>query len=147
MFNESFLQTKKIGKNGMNLNKKSEVLIDKKLDAFFKEGKDAIEKFFKRKCERYKKLNQMKKELNTKRMQEDFNRGIEDIQFEKERKISKFEEALDLISLNKKLKLKNDEELIPDEIISLNENSDDDLDIIYSNSLKNKRKKLFSYNK
>ena len=89
----------------------------------------------------------MKKELNTKRMQEDFNRGIEDIQFEKERKISKFEEALDLISLNKKLKLKNDEELISDGIISLNKNSDDDLDIIYSNSSKNKRKKLFSYNK
>jgi len=136
MFNESFLQTKKIRKNGMNLNEKSELFIDKKLDAFYIEGKDAIEKFFNRKCERYKKLNQMKEEFNNKRMQ-----------FEKERKISKFEEALDLISLNKKLKLKNDEELVPDGIISLNENSDDDLDIIYSNSSKNKRKKLFSFNK
>ena len=55
MSNESFLQRKKISKNGMNLNEKSEVLIDKKLDAFYIEGKDAIEKFFNRKCERYKK--------------------------------------------------------------------------------------------
>lgn len=144
MLNKGLLKAKNLQNRGKDLNENSGILIDEKLDAFFTRGKDAIEKFFDRKCERYKKLIQMEKYINTKRLQEDFlireNRGIENIKFKKERKIAKFEEALELRALNKVLKLKNDEELMSGGILSLNEDSDAELDIIYENGAKNARK-------
>ena len=119
--------------------------INNKKDDEFDEGKKLIIKFFEEKCEREKKILNMKRQ----RIMEDFSRIMEDFQFqeskimkdielEKTKKLSEFEEAFKMKTLNKKLKLKSHEG--SGKFISLNESDDAELDVINESRAKLQRK-------
>jgi hypothetical protein len=139
MLNKRLLEDKKLPNHEKDLNDNSLKLIDKKLDNFVIEGKNSIEKFFEKKYDRHKEFLKRKRDMAIENIKEDFliqeKRVMKEIQLEKEIIISKFEEALEINSLNKKLNLKVYERLSSGKIISLND--DDGLDIIYENKPKN----------
>ena len=90
---------------------------DTKLATFLKEGKSTIESFMNKKFRRLQTYNKKKRELDLKRMREDLDiqdihdqRRKEDLLFEKEMRLWKFEEEVEQKVLNKKLILKDDEE-------------------------------------
>ncbi len=112
--------------------------INNKKDDEFDEGKKLIIKFFEEKCEREKKILNMKRE----RIMEDFqfqeSKIMKDIELEKTKKLSEFEEAFKMKTLNKKLKLKSHEG--SGKFISLNESDDAELDVINESRAKLQRK-------
>jgi hypothetical protein len=112
--------------------------INQKKDDELDEGKKLIIKFFEEKCERKKKILNMKRE----RIMEDFrfqeSRIMKDIELEKAKKLSEFEEAFKMKTLNKKLKLKSHEG--SGEFLSLNDSDDAGLDMINESRAKLQRK-------
>ena len=145
IINKPSIHRKKLPNDPIDLKDNSIELNENKLNNFITDGKNSIAKFFEKKSQRYQKLLKIKRNIEIERNKEDSivkearikedylakeKRAIQDINLEKEIAISKYEEALELYSLNKKLKLKGTERLRLVEIISLNENDDVELDII-----------------
>ena len=111
----------------INIDMYSKLKIDKKLSIFLNEGKASIEEFMRRKSKRSHYIINEKR----KRMSEYFDalekKIDEDIALEKKIRISKFEERVELIALNKQLFMGNCiEQEIPlsEDKISLNEESE-----------------------
>lgn len=114
-----------------NIDMNSKLKIDKKLSIFLNEGKASIEEFMRRKSKRSHYIINEKRKIKFKRMAEYFDalekKIDEDIALEKKIRISKFEERVELIALNKQLFMGNCiEQEIPlsEDKISLNEESE-----------------------
>lgn len=126
-----------------------------KMDELLEEGEAYIDAFFQKKLNRVQDAIERKKEIELARIKEDFelmkNRRKEDILFEKKLKIEEFKEAIELRILNKKLNLKNHDEILireKEEFITLDEDSDTENELnnsLEENEGNNLVKNLFQY--